>query len=127
MAEINWHSERGERLAVDDLALGLDAHVPPPHLHRGLPYAHPVHPVALVAEQAEVVLVDVGDEGVHQLPPAHRPQAPHVHRLQRTGGIGIGLVGVERQRGVQPVHGVQPLDGRPLQLDLLVVVLLPPQ
>ena len=111
--------ERGERLAIDDLALGVDVQVPPSDLDRGLPHADPVHPAALVPEQAEVVLVDVGDEGVHQLPPVRGPQPAHVHRLQRMNGVGM-----ERERGVEPVPGGQPLAGRPFQLDLLIVMLL---
>lgn len=104
--------ERGDGLAVDDLAFGVDTQVLPPDLHRGLVHAHPVHPVPLFPEQPEVVVVDVADEGVNQCPPLRHPQTPHIH--------WTGIVGMEREGGVEPVHGGQPLDGRPFQLSFIV-------
>ena len=72
----------GERLPLHHLAFRLHADVVPAHLHRGRADADPVHPLALLAEQAEVVTVDVGDEGVHHHAPLRRTQPAHVHHLQ---------------------------------------------
>ena len=73
----------------------LDAQVPPWHLRYWLLRANPVHHAVLVSKQAEVFLVVVGDENVHQLPSICDPQLAEGNWLQRTNVVDIPI-GMQR-------------------------------
>lgn len=93
----------------------------------------PLHPLPLLPEHPDMVVFDVGDEPLHHRSPLRRTQPPHVHHLQlrrRCSSASLAHIAVAtaaastgEERQPQPVGGGQPLDRRPLPLQLVVLLL----